>query len=242
MLRRPMTAVRSSVVIVIGCVWVACHSSPPTASESSEDDGMGEDDGVEVVMDPDVGCRGVQFSLSPSEESELGFSADDAAAALISYESVLAWLPANGPVQYVPGESLSGVTIVLSAAEGEAFYVRSLDCEHTTCPVSCISQVQLPVAVDFFTESGEFSERWTGRLGSWKVGKGFIQHELLPEHASGAISSSDFVVNEGWKAETYTLQIELNDGSSRGRFQVKALFADDPEPLYGALAVWPPPG
>ena len=78
-------------------------------------------------------------------------------------------------MQYLGEESASGLTVAMSLAAGEVYYFRSLDCDGATCPTTCISQIQLPVEVMFTTESGEFSERLAGRLGSWEVGEGSYQ-------------------------------------------------------------------
>lgn len=199
-----------------------------------------------MVMDPLLGCEGLEFDVfDPLSPLELGFSAQEGVDALVGvYETEIEWIPASGPVTYVPGESIVGLRLELlrpNEVEEGLFFVQGLDCAPgSTCAVSCLSQLQFDTSIRFRSEDRVLDEEWVLRIGTWKTGKSFARVDVDPSGLAGSLSAADFQNGASWRVAGYQVELETRNGAASGRFQVFAEEVNGAGIELGTLAVWPP--
>lgn len=210
---------------------------PGTGSESGS-----SDSGVEVVMDPDEGCRGILTELDPAGPLPMGVVLEDFEVFLDGAMNQIEWSASAPPLTHDIDGGISPILLSFESDFTDLSYVESLECDGTvSCPLGCVSRVALTATLEIATEDGVLQESFVTSLAMRAGGDGFFETKLDIVTASGSIADASFMPGAGWALRDFAIQGEFTKGlDSRGRVLVSMT---DPSGLlwYHALGVWPPP-
>jgi hypothetical protein len=193
-----------------------------------------------VVMDPREGCLGIESTLDSYEElTPLGYSVDEVAAEVFAeYGHRFEWLPETGPVYFAGGSRTHMGSVTIVPAGGVARYIESSECAgNVSCPLGCLSRVDIEAIVSFSVSDGTFDEDWPLRVGVFDLGEFVFVRELDLSRMSGSLNPESFAIESEWTTQTFRLEGLRVGGEMRGLLEVEAV-APDGMLWYGGLARW----
>lgn len=217
---------------------------------SSESDTTGDDDGLmfigEVVMDPVTGCSGTAYEIDPRAEIP-GFDGltpeDVTPTDSATFETVVAWQESKGVLLHALPTEVSPLSVVVDPIEPSALrYVESSLCNGmSSCPLHCVSRLELPATVSVRSDDGLLDEVLEGDLRLTEPGSMHFRIPVTLDMLQGTLADEPIELAEGWQVLSYDIESAIRpDTEIRGRL-VASLLMGDELAAASALGVWPPP-